>query len=125
MPFEFLDKTGDFFGLWVEYLLEELRSEFFGNGEFVGSMDTLVEVAAQPTELLLIAFIVFHHCMKGIDFAECGGVVELFDGIAYHRADSLVAGCFPDFGNESPKIPFEVEEELDGLLLLGQEQSLR
>ena len=31
----------------------------------------------------------------------------------------------PDFGNESPKIPFEVEEGLDGLLLLGQEQSLR
>jgi hypothetical protein len=32
--------------------------------------------------------------MKGIDFAECGGVVELFDGIAYHRTDSLVTGCF-------------------------------
>ena len=30
----------------------------------------------------------------------------------------------PDFGNASPKIPFEVEERLDGLLLLCQKQSL-
>ena len=31
----------------------------------------------------------------------------------------------PDFGNASPKIPSEVEEGLDGLLLLSQEQSFR
>ena len=31
----------------------------------------------------------------------------------------------PDFGNASPKIPCEVEEGLDGLLLLSQEQSFR
>ena len=31
----------------------------------------------------------------------------------------------PDFGNASPKIPFEVEEGPDGLLLLSQEQRFR
>ena len=34
--------------LWVEYMIEERHGEFLTNGQFICSLDHLVEVSAHP-----------------------------------------------------------------------------
>ena len=92
-PLNVVQEGLDLLDLRIEYLLEELRGELLTDGEFVGPLDGLVEVATKPAEFLLMLQIEVGHAVDGIDFATCGGVVELTDGIANHCRDGLVTGC--------------------------------
>ena len=94
LPLDVAEELLQLGDLGIEHLLEELRSEFLTDGEFVGSLDGLIEVAAKPGEVLLVLDVEVGHAIDGIDFATGGCVVELADGIANHCADGLVTGCF-------------------------------
>ena len=88
--YEFLN----FCNLRVEYLLEELRGEFLADGEFIGSLHRLVEVAAKPAEVLLVLVIEGGHLTECIEFAVGGGVIKLLHSIPNHCANGAITGCF-------------------------------
>ena len=67
--------------------------EFAADGELIGSLHRLVEVAAKPRQILLILPIERSHLGQGFDFSLCADVVELSDGIPDHCADGLIVGC--------------------------------
>ena len=89
--YEFLN----FCNLRVEHLLEELRGEFLSDGEFVGPLHGLVEVAAKPAEVLLELQIEVCHLVQGIDLADCCRVIKLLYGIPDHCTDGRIMGRFP------------------------------
>ena len=82
--YEFLN----FCNLRVEHLLEELRGEFLGDGEFIGSLHGLVEVAAKPAEVLLELQIEVYHFVQGIDLTDCCRVIKLRAAFLLNRASS-------------------------------------
>ena len=88
--YEFLN----FCNLRVEHLLEELRGEFLTDGEFIGSLHRLVEVAAKPAEVLLELHVKGGHLVQSIDLTDSCRVIELLHGIPNHCADGGVTGCF-------------------------------
>ena len=65
------------------------------DGEFVGSLHGLVEVAAKPAEVLLELQIEVCHLVQSIDLTDCCSVIELLYGIPDHCADGRITGCFP------------------------------
>ena len=79
--------------LWQDDLIVILLAQFVTDGEFVGSLHRLVEVATQPTEILLILTEEGGHFVQGLHASDSADVVELTDGIANHRTHVAVAFC--------------------------------
>ena len=74
-------------------LIVILLAQFMTDGEFVGSLHRLVEVATQPAEILLILAEEGGHFVQGLHASDSADVVELTDGIANHRTHVAVAFC--------------------------------
>ena len=74
-------------------LIVILLAQFVTDGEFVGSLHRLVEIATQPAEILLILAEEGGHFVKCLHASDGAKVVELTDGIANHRTHVAVAFC--------------------------------
>ena len=63
LPLDVANELLQLSDLRIEYLLEELRGEFLGDGEFIGSFHRLVEVSSKPANRGLA-----HTCDRGLSF---------------------------------------------------------
>ena len=85
-----IEKVGE---LWYDDILIIALSEFAADGEFVGPLHRLVEVAAEPCQILLILTIESGHLCQRLNLAHCTNIVELSDSISDHCTDGRIVRC--------------------------------
>ena len=86
-------------GEYMSYLGQDdlivvLLAQFMADGEFVGSLHRLVEIASKPAEILLILAEECCHFVKGLQPTDGSEVIELSDGIANHCTHVAVTFSF-------------------------------
>lgn len=79
--------------LWHDDLLEIILCQFAADGQFIGPLHRLIEIASEPSKVLLVLPEQGGHLVQRLDSAYSAKVVELPDCISDHRADILIIGC--------------------------------
>ncbi len=72
-----------------------ILAKFATDGELVGTVHRLIEVATQPCQILLVFPVEGCHLIQRLNSAYGADVIELADSITNHCADILIVGCFP------------------------------
>ncbi len=87
-----LDEFVDLLCLWKQHIIKVALRKFSGYSKLVRSLHLLIEVAAHPTEILLVFAEELHRLSQDFYFPYSRRIIELLDSITDHRADVTLIG---------------------------------